>query len=236
MDHQACIVVITQCLPVPVDIIYADQCKSQVKLQKAILCLYNLLFAVTCGCYPAGVQEGSAAHGSCSHQGDPTWATHVTSQISPAFRDRGCTTRKFKSNGAGDMGAVVDSRGTTRTWSCDWLIQRVCNLDTETPVRHTESSKMWPGQMHRISPTMGRDRITCLPLRKEKPDHKAHCWRVPTHCIPWRPATSTPSGSLCSGMVVETVNETVRVFQTNNNNIYYVDPGLQNKHWPAGYL
>ena len=32
-------------------------------------------------------------------------------KLSPAFRDRGCTTRELKSNGAGDMGAVVDSRG-----------------------------------------------------------------------------------------------------------------------------
>ena len=38
--------------------------------------------------------------------------------------------------------------------------------------------------------------ITCLPrLRREPPDHKAHCRRVPIHCIPWRPATSTRSGS-----------------------------------------
>ena len=29
--------------------------------------------------------------------------------------------------------------------------------------------------------------------------------RVPTHCIPWRPATSTRSGSRCSGMVIKTV-------------------------------
>ena len=46
---------------------------------------------------------------------------------------------------------------------------------TETPVRHTESSEMWPGQMCRISPPMGRDHITCLPLQREPPDHKAHC-------------------------------------------------------------
>ena len=65
--------------------------------------------------------------------------------------------------------------------------------------------------MRRISPPMGRDRITCLPLWREPPDHKAHCWRVPTHCIPWRPATSTPGGSWCSGMVVETVNKTESV-------------------------
>ena len=116
------------------------------------------------------------------------------------------------------MGAVADSRGTTRTWSRDWSnVSATWIHSTETPVRHTESSEMWPGQMRRISPPMGRDRITCLPLRREPPDHKAHCWRVPTHCIPWRPATSTPSGSWCSGMVVETVIETVRVFQTNNN-------------------
>ena len=69
-----------------------------------------------------------------------------------------------------------------------------------------------------ISLLMGCDRITCLPMRREPPDHKAHCWRVPTHCIPWRPATSTRIGSRCSGMVVETVIETLRVFQTNNNN------------------
>ena len=68
-----------------------------------------------------------------------------------------------------------------------------------------------------ISLSMGRDRITCLPLRREPPDHKAHCWRVPTHCIPWRPATSTRSGSRRSGMVIKTVYETVRVFQTNKN-------------------
>ena len=104
----------------------------------------------------------NAAHGSCSHQGDPTWATYVASQISPAFRDRGCTTREFKSNGAGDMGAVVDPRGTTRTWSCDWSnVSATWIHSTETPVCHTESSELWPGQMHRISPPMGRDRITC---------------------------------------------------------------------------
>ena len=50
--------------------------------------------------------------------------------------------------------------------------------------------------------------------------HKAHCWRVPTHCIPWRPATSTRSRFRRSGMVIKTVYETVRVFQTNNNNIH----------------
>ena len=59
--------------------------------------------------------------------------------------------------------------------------------------------------------------ITCLPLRREPPDHKAHCWRLPTHCIPWRPTTSTRSESRRSGMVIKTVYETVRVFQTNNN-------------------
>ena len=32
-------------------------------------------------------------------------------------------------------------------------------------------------------------------------DHEAHCWIVPTHCIPWRPATSTRSGSRRSGML-----------------------------------
>ena len=101
---------------------------------------------------------------------------------------------------------------------------------TETPVRHTESSEMWPGQMRRISPPMGCDRITCLPLWREPPDHKAQCWRVPTHCIPWRPATSTPSRSWCSGMVVETVNETMRVFQTNNNNIAYDKLKCSQKH------
>ena len=37
------------------------------------------------------------------------------SRISPAFRDRGCTTCECKSSGAGDMGAVMDSRDTTRT-------------------------------------------------------------------------------------------------------------------------
>ena len=101
-----------------------------------------------------------------------------------------------------------------------WQIQRVRNLDSlyRDAVRHTESSEMWPGQMRRISPPMGCDRITCLPLRWEQPDHKAHCWRVPTHCIPWRPATTTPSGSWCSGMVVKIVIETMRVLQTNNIN------------------
>ena len=34
------------------------------------------------------------------------------------------------------------------------------------------------------------------------------------YCIPWRPATSTRSGYRRSGMVVETVYETARVFQT----------------------
>ena len=35
--------------------------------------------------------------------------------------------------------------------------------------------QMWPGQMLRLSPPMWRDRITCLPLRREPPDHDAHC-------------------------------------------------------------
>ena len=39
----------------------------------------------------------------------------------------------------------------------------------------SKSSAMWPGQMCRISLPVGRDRITCLPLRREPPDHKAHC-------------------------------------------------------------
>ena len=34
---------------------------------------------------------------------------------------------------------------------------------------------MWPGQMCQISLPMGRDRITCFPLQREPPDHKAHC-------------------------------------------------------------
>ena len=89
---------------------------------------------------------------------------------------------------------------------------------TETSVRYSKSSEMWKSQMCRISVPMGRDRITCLPLRREPPDHKAHCGRGPTHCIPWRTATSTRSGSRRSGMVIETVCETVRVLQTNNNN------------------
>ena len=117
------------------------------------------------------------------------------------------------------MGAVVDWRGATRTWcrnkpnvSTTWV------HSTETSVRHSKSSAMWPGQMCLISLPMGPDRITCLPLRRELPDHKVHCWRVPTHCIPWRHATSTRSGSRRSGMVIKTVHETVRVFQTNNNN------------------
>ena len=35
--------------------------------------------------------------------------------------------------------------------------------------------QMRPGQMRRISPPMGRDRITSLPLWREPPDHEAHC-------------------------------------------------------------
>ena len=42
------------------------------------------------------------------------------------------------------------------------------------------------------------------PLRREPPDHKAHCWRVPTLCIRWRHATSTRSGSYHSCMVDKT--------------------------------
>ena len=64
-------------------------------------------------CYPAGVP--SAAHGSCSHQGDHAGGIQIASHISLAFRDRGCTAREWsKSNGAGDIGAVADSRGSTR--------------------------------------------------------------------------------------------------------------------------
>ena len=155
----------------------------------------------------------------CSHQGDPPGATQVASQISPTFRGRGCTTRESNPNGAADMGAVVDWRGATRTWCRDKPnVSTTWVHSTETSVRHAKSSAMRPGQMCRISLPMGRDRITCLPLRREPPDHKAHCWRVPRHCIPWRPATSTRSGSRRSGMVIKTVYETVRVFQTNNNN------------------
>ena len=43
--------------------------------------------------------------------------------------------------------------------------------------------------------------------------------RVSTHCIPWRLATSTRSGSRRSEIVIKTVYETVTVFQTNINNI-----------------
>ena len=162
--------------------------------------------------------KGSVPHGLCSHQGYPTWATQIASQISPTFSGRGCTTRKSKPNGAAHMGAVVDWRGATRTWCRDKPNVSITWVhSTETPVRHSKSSAMWPGQMCRMSLPMGRDRITCLPLWREPPDHKAHCWRVPTHCIPWRPATSIRSGSRRSGMVIETVYATVRVFQTNNN-------------------
>ena len=121
---------------------------------------------------------------------------------------------KSKPNWAGDMGAVVDWRGATRTWCRDNKpnVSTTWVHSTETSVRHSKSSEMWRGQMCRISLPMGCDRITCLPLRRERPYHKAHCWRVSTHCIPWRPATSTRSGSRCSGMVIKTVYETVRVF------------------------
>ena len=90
---------------------------------------------------------------------------------------------------------------------------------TEKSVRHSKSSAMCPGQMCRISLPMVRDRITCLPLRREPPDHKTHCWRVPTR-----------SGSRRGGMVVETVYETVRVFQTNNNNINFVELSTSKFH------
>ena len=85
------------------------------------------------------------------------------------------------------MGAVVDWRGATRTWCRDKPnVSTTWVHSTETSVRHSKSSEIWPGQMWRISLPMGCDRITCLPLRKEPPDHNlAHCWRVPTHCIPW---------------------------------------------------
>ena len=107
---------------------------------------------------------------------------------------------------------TVDWRGATRTWCRDKPnVSTTWVHSSETSVRHSKSSAMWPGRMCRISLPMGRDRITCLPLRREPPEHKAHCWRVPTHCVPWRPATSTQSGSRRSGMVIKTVNETVRV-------------------------
>ena len=94
-------------------------------------------------CHPAGVQEGSGAHGSCSHEGDPTWATQVASQISPTFRDRGCRTRESKPNGAGDMGAVVDWRGATRTLCHDKPnVSTTWVHSTETSVRHSKSSEM----------------------------------------------------------------------------------------------
>ena len=87
-----------------------------------------------------------------------------------------------------------------QTWEQSWIEGVPPGLDvvtnptcpqpgftTETSVRHSKSSAMWPGQMCRISLPMGRDRITCLPLRREPPDHKAHCPRpgaIPASTIP----------------------------------------------------
>ena len=96
-------------------------------------------------CHPAWVQEVPAAHGSCYHQWDPTWATQVASQILPTFRDRGCTSRESKPNGAGEMGSVVDWRGATRTWCRDkHNVSTTLVHSTETSGRHSKSSEMWP--------------------------------------------------------------------------------------------
>ena len=91
---------------------------------------------------------------------------------------------------------------------------------TETSVRHSKSPEMWSGQMCRISLPMGRDCVTCLPLRKEPPHHKAHCRRESTHCIPWRPAMSTRRHA--GPDAVEWLSKLymkLRVSQTNNNNV-----------------
>ena len=64
------------------------------------------------------------------------------------------------------------------TWEQSWIqgIPPGHDLVTNpTSIRHFESSEMSPGQMRRISLPMGCDRITCLPLRREPPDYKAHC-------------------------------------------------------------
>ena len=105
-----------------------------------------------------------------------------------------------------------------------WLTQRVLNLAGFTLSRHqfVTLNRLRSGQamqMCRISLPMGRDRITWLSLRRKPPDHNAHCWSVPTHCIPWRPATSTPSGSVRSAKVIKTVGGTVRMFQTPTRTI-----------------
>ena len=98
------------------------------------------------------------------------WPTHVTSQTSPSFRDRGCTTRESKSNGSGDM---------EQSWSegmppgHDLVTNPTCPQPGFTLPRRQS-------QMRRISLPMGCDHITCLPLRREPSDHKAHCWRVST--------------------------------------------------------
>ena len=42
-------------------------------------------------------------------------------------------------------------------------------------VTHLRCGQAAPGQMCQISLPMGRDCITCLPLRREARDHKAHC-------------------------------------------------------------
>ena len=87
--------------------------------------------------------------------------------------------------GIADMGAVVDWRGATRTWCRDKPnVSTTWVHSTETSVRHSKSSAMWPGQMCRISLPMRRDRITSLPLRREPRDHTAHCWRVPLTAFP----------------------------------------------------
>ena len=66
------------------------------------------------------------------------------------------------------MGAVVDWRGATRTLCRDKPnVSTTWVHSTETSVSHSKSSAMWPGQMCQISLPMGRDRITCLPLRRE---------------------------------------------------------------------
>ena len=154
-------------------------------------------------------------YGSCSHQGDTTWAT----QVWIVFPSR----RSYVSHPSMDHVAIKEilreppksCLRSRRPFVIEAAQLASLNQTDQEIWKDSWIEGVPPGHDVVTNPTcwislpMGRDRITCLPLRREPPGHKAHCWRVPTHCIPWRPATSTRSGSRRSGMVVETVYETV---------------------------
>ena len=125
----------------------------------------------------------------------------------------GCTTRRRYGSSCGVRGCHPDM--------ISWLTQRVRNLGS---LYRDVTSSLWivwdvvrPDAPNLCTCGVWSHHMLASAERATRPQgtllKSAH-----SHCIPWRPATSTRSGSRRSGMVIETVYETVRVFQTNNNN------------------